>query len=67
MAEPEDDRERDRTATTAAPDRLDTNEKADDLVTVTQPGGDEEVPRSETEKGRSVSPASERGARPDEH
>ena len=62
MQEPQDNRESERSVTSGAPDRTDTNEKADDIATVTQPGGEEEVPTAETDGGRSVSPQPERGA-----
>ncbi len=60
VAEPPDERERDRDVTNKDPERVDTNEKADDLATVTQPGGQEEAPMAQTDKGRSVSPRTAR-------
>ena len=50
MAQPRSDKT--RSLNNETPDRVDSNEKADDIATVTQPGGAETAPIARSEAGR---------------
>lgn len=56
MANPKDNESADRSVASPAPDRIDTNEKADDRATVVDPDGTEVVEAIPDEQGRSESP-----------
>ena len=56
MADPKDNERADRTVASPAPDRIDTNERADDAATVVDPDGTEVVEAIPEERGRSESP-----------
>ncbi len=57
MADRRDNESAERTVATPAPDRIDTNEKADDLARVVDPDGSEVVEAIPDEHGRSEGPA----------
>lgn len=61
MADPKDNESADRTVTSPAPERTDTNEKADDRATIVDPDGTEAVEAISEEQGRSESPPERRG------
>ena len=56
MADRRDNESAERTVATPAPDRIDTNEKADDLATVVDPDGSEVVEAIPDEHGRTEAP-----------
>ena len=55
MADPKDNESAERTVASPAPDRSDTNERADDVATIVDPDGTEVVEAIPEEQGRSES------------
>lgn len=62
MPEPKDDEAAERTTVSPESDRIDTNERADDVATVVDPDGSEAVEAIPDEQGRSRGPR-EKGTR----